>query len=137
MGGHYKARKEDTKRCQVSLFLKPVGHLPFAGSHWLSLVISPYGSGWSLTGSYNPTPTISKPQNSSGSVPKNTNKNLKRQHKRNQAFYNNNNRQKSFSSHYLDFPGFDFSTTKESFIILHPHPKRTTVYSRRKSRFVP
>lgn len=63
-------------------------------------------------------------------------KNLKRQHKRNQAFYNNN-RQKSFSPHYLDFPGFDLSTTEESFIVLYPHPKKTTVYSRRKSRSVP
>lgn len=69
-----RQEKRTQRDIQVSLFLEPAGHLPFAESHWLSLVISPYGSGWSLPGSYNPTPTIPKPQNSSVSVPRNTKK---------------------------------------------------------------
>lgn len=129
-------QEEDTKGCWVSLFLEPAGHLPFAGSHCLSPAISPYEpwGGLSLA-STTPLPlfpSLKMPVSVSLSILKSLKKTQKWFiHERNQSFYN---WRKSFSSHCSCFPNFDFSTTKESFIILHPHPKRTTAYSRRNSR---
>lgn len=131
-------QEEDTKRCWVSVSLEPTGHLPFSGSHCLCLAISPYelwgGLSLASTTPFPLFPSLKIPV----LVPLGTLKRLKKQHKtdsstkRNQSFYNN--WQKSFSLDCPGFPNFGFSTTKESFIILHPHPKRTTVYSKRNSR---